>query len=88
MPMPKMTESINDIKSDKTMRDTIKIANQAAYSAFCGAAFAIPVTAVIVIVLIVIPAVVIPSTEILGLVGITIWGLLAVFISAVIATQS
>lgn len=86
--MPMSIKSLNDIESEKTMRDTIEIANQALYSAFCGAAFAIPVTAVIVISLVVSPAVVIPKWEMLGLVGITIWALLAVFIASVVATQA
>lgn len=83
-----MSGSLNDIESQKTMRDTIEIAHDAAYSAFCGGAFAIPLTAAIMIFLVVAPEVYVPSVEILALVGISIWALLAIFIASVVAIRS
>lgn len=80
-------KSIDEIRQDKQMRDTFDIVHDAAFSALCGVMFAIPVTAVILIVLVAAPAVVISELQMLALVGITIWGLLAVFLAAVMGTQ-
>lgn len=80
--------SIADIRERNTRRAMLERARRAAVACLRGAMIALPVAIGLAGTLAVAPTVTTPNVELLALVGVSIWTMVALFLTAVLAARS